>query len=297
MVVMMTTLSLVPQDNESSEPRLTSLSSVGTPPAIEWLVEGIVARGNVTMLAGEAKAGKSRLALQWATAVAERRAVAIVDGDNPTVEAHRRIEDFGFPAQSYHITRDIDLLQEDSISALASLIVRDGIQFLILDSWRRLWSGSESADRQVDQCLGNLQALARDYNVGILILHHAPKGSDTYRGSGAIAAAVEAVFVLTRDDAAVNRRVLSCPAMRIAAEPAPLALQCSDDGRFCQVAASEPAPAPSPVEKASAVGQLANTMPNAAQMREINNAAASGTLSKREARRMLGVSPGWRFWR
>ena len=77
-------------------------------PRIDWLWDGYLEAGTVAQLHGNGGAGKSILALALARAIAggqdflgrhtfpER--VAVMDGENPTNEIHRRLARLGFAA-------------------------------------------------------------------------------------------------------------------------------------------------------------------------------------------------------
>src|SRR5207245_8648263 len=57
--------------------------------------------------------------------------------------------------------------------------------------------------------LNLLRDVAREYGVAVILLHHTTKSGEGFRGSGAIGATIEGVFVLDRpdelDDAAARR--------------------------------------------------------------------------------------------
>src|SRR5207302_1172861 len=71
------------------------------PAPVAWLVEGLAARGALSLLAGQPKAGKSLFALALAGGVAAGERVAgvacrpgralIVDAENSEAEIHRRL--------------------------------------------------------------------------------------------------------------------------------------------------------------------------------------------------------------
>lgn len=235
----------------SNKPRLKVLdvaSMLSTePPPVPWLAEPLLVRSAVTMLSGREGLGKSLVGYRLACAIGagdsvasmdtRRGRVLYVDGENGAAEIHRRIRQLGgvdadhlhiVEAEGFHLERDLGELRE--------LIVRTRPMAIVLDSWRSLWPGGDENDSgQVEKCLGPIRALAREHDAGVLLLHHAGKAGQDYRGTTAIGAAIELGFVLRRADGdpeGRTRRELACWKMRLGPEPAPLWLSLTaEDGR------------------------------------------------------------------
>ncbi len=232
------------------------------PPPVPWVVEGLVIQGCLTLLAGRAGEGKSLLAQALALAAArehggevgglavERGRVLIVDAENGPDEIHRRVRALGVQqedasrltvaeADGFHLARDLDRLE-----ALVAA-VKPGL--LVLDGFRSLWAeGDENDSSETSQVLGQLRDLTRRHRIGTILIHHSPRRGPTYRGSSAIAASVELLFVLERveGDDDPQRRRLRCEKCRPASEPSPrwVRLASSDqlaDGRLA-IQAAEP---------------------------------------------------------
>jgi transcriptional regulator with XRE-family HTH domain len=213
-------------------------------PAVEWLVEGFLSRGAVTMLAGAPGAGKSLLAQSIAAAAVsgnhsvagievEPARVCIVDGENGEDLIQRRFSALGLEAAAWGTrlrvfqAEGFDLVSD--LEQLDATLSADPCDLLILDAWTSLWSGSETSVPAVKQCLGGLRTLSRTHRLGTVLIHHTTKGTTTYRGSGAIASTLEAVFTLTRSDRDPER-VLACQKMRLGPEPPARNLEVSEAG-------------------------------------------------------------------
>src|SRR5438105_15332889 len=79
------------------------------PPPVAWLIEGLCARGALSLLAGQPKAGKSLFGLALAGGVAAGGRVAgiacqpgsalVVDAENGAAEIHRRLWALELPAR------------------------------------------------------------------------------------------------------------------------------------------------------------------------------------------------------
>lgn len=188
---------------------------VSDPPAVPWVVDGFVARGILTLLAGREGVGKSMFAASLAVAVASgggrvgpltchAGSVLIVDAENGEAEAHRRVRGLGLPdevAGSFAWFECVagDLLNPDGIADLDDVLGDLRPALVILDSFASLWRGRENEAEHVQPDLDVLRNLLRRHDAGGLLLHHQGKGSAEYRGSTAIGAACEVTAGLGRE--------------------------------------------------------------------------------------------------
>jgi transcriptional regulator with XRE-family HTH domain/archaellum biogenesis ATPase FlaH len=236
--------------------KLIPVDIMGEPTPIEWIANGYVARGHVTMFAGEPGAGKSSLSQTLAVALAmghdeaagmtlpgRQHRVMILDAENVMVVSEDDVQASLVQSrlQAYGITEEHSgnitavgssgfCLDKDSaaLDALLSDYESDGRSqdVLILDSFTSLWTGNENTVDSVNTVLYKLNRLAVKHNVAIVLIHHTGKSGDSYRGSTAIAGAIAAVFTFTavseEPDDASNARVIRCVKMRIAPAPVPL---------------------------------------------------------------------------
>lgn len=218
--------------------RLDVASMIATEPEpVPWIVENLVIRGGLTLLAGLAGQGKSLLAQAVALVAAGAEGgvaagivvrpsrVLIVDAENGPEEIHRRLhalrlcrEDASrldvLAAEDFQLDRDIEVL--------ASAIDQFRPSLLVLDGFRSLWPvGDENKSDDVTVVLQHLRQVIRRTRVGALLIHHSPKSGQTYRGSSAIAACADLAFVLERveSDEDSARRRLRCEKCRPAPEP------------------------------------------------------------------------------
>lgn len=238
------------------------------PPPIPWVVEPILARGCVTMLAGREGRGKSMLALALAAGVGRATNlldiagmpvggsghVLYVDAENGPHEAHRRVHGLDVEAGSLtYVEADGFNLAQD-LAELEQLVRQRAPKLLVLDSLRSLAPGLDENDsQQAEAALRPVVRLTQQLQIATLILHHASRMSGEYRGSTAIGAAVELGFTLSRhedDPMAATRRKLACWKSRPAAEPEPRWLTIkpdSDGGILLMEAAPYEPPARAPV--------------------------------------------------
>lgn len=255
-------LARVPRGPEHSGQAAGNLHELSVPdmidtnPAdIDWLVDGLVARGYVTMLAGREGAGKSLLTQALAVGVAAGRPVAglecqpgrvwLVDAENGPQLIHGRLKALGIQPPAARRLRVFDAdgfdIQRDRSRLIAELEnAEHRPDLLVLDSWKSLWGGSEQNPGAVTVMLNELRDLARSFALAIILIHHTTKASDTYRGSTATGATVEAVFTFAKPhrpkDGAEHPhlRELVCRKMRLGAEPGRRYLSIGGGGKLTE---------------------------------------------------------------
>jgi archaellum biogenesis ATPase FlaH len=239
------------------------------PPAVPWVIEGLVVRGALTVLNGREGEGKSLLAMALAAGVAlgESQAgmdcragkVLIIDTENGQYETHRRVHALGLPGTVEMYEPDdgkrFDLRTD--LPDLARLLGEIRPDLLILDSFRTLWGGEENDSGEVAKVLDPLRNLVRKHRVGTILLHHSGKGSGSYRGSSAIGASAELGFTLARDegDDDRERRSLACWKCRPAPKPAKAWVRLSVERGMVLIDPAEP-PEDQPSASAPVTGSL-----------------------------------------
>lgn len=179
-------------------------------PGIDWLVDGYLARGHVTLLSASPKVGKTTLAFELAEAIVKGKAEVIgrrvkpgrvfhVDlemGETLTLDWARRYgldqhEEFrlwsGTRAQ---ITDDVAGLREKTQLAEADV--------LVVDSFSKWTVGLVESEADNPGLIRELQALKRlavELNVAVLVIHHFRKAPGSFaeliRGGSSIFAEVD----------------------------------------------------------------------------------------------------------
>lgn len=216
------------------------------PPPLDWLADGILARGKLTLLGGREKRGKSLIALALAVRMAsgggELAGIAVkpgrvllIDAENGEREIHRRLRAMGLAATDADQlvaveARGFEL--RDDLDQIRSLLDRFEPDLLVLDSFRALWRGDERDEAQVAEALDPLRDLTHDREIATALIHHAQKGGEEYRGSTAIGAAIEWCVMVDRhgDDPDKTRRRLPNPLARFAPEREDRWLSICSDG-------------------------------------------------------------------
>lgn len=199
-------------------------------PATQWIVEGILPRASVTLLAGEPGSYKTWLALALLRGVASggnflgrkcaRTCVLYLDRENPLAVMRERLAVLGI--ESLESSRIWGGWLGDAPPAIgdARLVefARVRRPLIIFDSLIRFHAAAdENSATEMASVMGDLRALA---NAGatVVALHHKPKSEGShYRGSSDIAGGVDTAWAISRDrDAGLLR--LECFKSRYAEE-------------------------------------------------------------------------------
>jgi hypothetical protein len=210
------------------------------PLPVPWVIEPLVARGAVTMLAGPAGVGKSLLAMAVASVVAngtdalagmsvKAGGVVILDAENGERTLHERAHLVDLPPEGVRLglSDSFELRRQPDAGQLAQAVA--GAALVVLDSLATLAPGLKENDaNEAGPVLDRMRRLARESGAGVLLLHHARKDGDTYRGGTALPASMDvaAIYCRERDDPDRERRLLTWEPhrggkMRLAAEPEP----------------------------------------------------------------------------
>lgn len=238
------------------------------PPPIPWRVEGILADGYVTILAGRAGDSKSWLALAWAIGVHSGATVAgcecsvgrslIIDAENGEHQLWRRYQIARGPKSGVAVYDGdgLNLAVPEHGEWVARTIREEGANLLVLDGLRTLAPGlEENNGDSVAPVMASVRRIARSTQAAILLLHHRGKDLAGYRGHSALRDQTDNLFVLERnrsDPENRTRRLLHAdPArdgkMRIGPEPEDRWLHIDPSGGMLSI---DIADAPAGVESA-----------------------------------------------
>ena len=189
--------------------RYRPLDLTKEPPPPSWLLDGLVAKGDVTLLTGPPGVGKSWVTMGLTTAVVEGKSeflgqavlgqgrVLYVDQENPDDVVYNRLHQLGLTAhgranlrylwnQGIRVDRNPDDFIEEALDFAPELI--------ILDSLTRLHTQDEnSAGAMAALFNEGIQPLARDTGAAVLLIHHTNKQGGE-RGSIDIVASVDAAL-------------------------------------------------------------------------------------------------------
>jgi KaiC/GvpD/RAD55 family RecA-like ATPase/DNA-binding XRE family transcriptional regulator len=243
---------------------LMPLDPLGPMEPVDWLVEDFLARGTITMVAGEAGAGKSAMTQHIAVSMANAAAaglddddcagltvragkVLIVDAENGANLVRGRLQAAGLTlpgAQfcSVRLADDFDL--STGVAQCRALLAAERPDMVVLDSLSSLWSGSISSVTAVKKVIHSLRSLATEYGCGMLLVSHTVKTGKSYRGSGVLGQSIDGAIFLWRKVDEGGLRQLACDKMRMAPEPDPRLFILTEFGLMSPAMANGPASPP-----------------------------------------------------
>ncbi|MDK2011877.1 MULTISPECIES: AAA family ATPase [unclassified Deinococcus] len=203
--------------------RVNDLMQIAFPPQ-QFIVEGLIPVG-LCMLAGAPKIGKSWATLDLALSVAAGRpflgcattqgSVLYLGLEDNQRRLQQRLRDMGqsldWTGPRLELATAINAIDEGGLDDIEEWL-RSAIKprLIIIDVWGHFSSRRSSSKNEYDQithALQPLQALAHQYNVTILLIHHTKKPStenrggdpfDQVLGSRALTSNMDVTMVLTR---------------------------------------------------------------------------------------------------
>ncbi|HEY6442578.1 MAG TPA: AAA family ATPase, partial [Candidatus Acidoferrales bacterium] len=201
-------------------------------PAIEWMVDGILPRASVTLLAGEPGSYKTWLALALLRGVASggnflgrkcaQSSVLYLDRENPLAVMRARLAVLGIEQSATADCRIWGGWLDNAPPGIGDFrileIARERRPLIVFDSLIRFHAAAdENSATEMSMVMADLRALA---NAGatVVVLHHKPKSEGShYRGSSDIAGGVDTALAVSRDRGAGLLR-LECFKSRFAEE-------------------------------------------------------------------------------
>lgn len=190
---------------------LSFLELLETMETMEFLVNPFLPKGALVALCGDGGSGKTWLALYIASRLssglkvfgmdAKKTVCLIVDEESGTTRLKDRmlrikekteLEPTNLFFASY---TGFSFDQPDSIEALKRAIQAYHAGFCVIDPLVDVIPGDENSSRDMNLPLKELRRIASETNCTILLLHHTNK-SGGYRGSSAIKAAVDALYIM-----------------------------------------------------------------------------------------------------
>lgn len=193
-------------------------------PPTEWLIEPLLPRPSLTMLAGPPKVGKSWLCLFFALQVAEagHEVIYIANEDNGRRLQSRLRVLSAFPPDGVHFIAGLECAKplpkgEQAHSFIRALKDRHPkMKCLVVDTLAAIRSQPSEKSKKDDYALSEaefsaLRKLAHELDLAIVLVHHTRKASEsdaspveTILGSQGIAATVETIMVMKQERASQN---------------------------------------------------------------------------------------------
>jgi hypothetical protein len=184
--------------------RASQLATVGA--QTQWLIEGLWSEQAVGILGGEPKCCKSFLALDLAVSVASGAAclrqfpvrrsgpVLLFPAEDSLAVVRQRLEGIAAAAQVPFAALPVQVITATSLrldtptdrSRLADTVAQLRPRLLILDPLIRLHRVDENDATQIAALLSYLRELQRQFQLAVLLVHHARKDSNSSRPGQAL---------------------------------------------------------------------------------------------------------------
>ena len=194
---------------------ITAPGALDSPRAV---LPGLAYAGRLTLLPGPEKIGKSTLLGHGVAAVTtggdflgasvSQGPVLYVSLEEHQGDLARRLVHFGADDQEVEVLEDLGDKPFERLARAAELVQPTVV---VIDSLSRLaerYISDASSAAQWNPVMGALVRLAR-YGAGVVLVHHATKGTGRYRDSTAIGAAVDLILTMARDEKDGSVRQLS----------------------------------------------------------------------------------------
>lgn len=287
-----------------------------------WLIDGLWGAGAVGLIGGAPKSCKSWLSLEMALSVASGRpclgryevpvpgpALVFAAEDTP-LQVRERLEGLARARRADFATLEVALIVEpslriDRVNELARLhatLERRRPKLLVLDPYVRLQRVDENNSTEVSAILASLRELSREFDLAIVLVHHARKSpadlaGQALRGSSDFHAWGDSnLYVGRRGDdlwLSVEHRAAASP------PPFALRLRADDDSVRLEIQESPTsASGPKPLSE-RVLESLDERMPRRQEdlraLLRVRNQCLTEVLHQLERdRRVQRTSDGWR---
>jgi AAA domain len=210
--------------------RLLTPEEIDKLPDLEYLVEGVLPEKSVCVLYGEPSSGKTFVALSLALACANGQpwigrktrparilyvAAEGVLGMKYRLRAYRQRNEIAPDAVQFYAAS----LQITNLAAV-QLLLSDlkAAEFepdlIILDTLARVSVGKdENSAKDMGEIVAGIEALRREHNAAVLVIHHTRKDGMSERGSSALRGAADVMIECQKSDFE-NLVVLKCSKMK-----------------------------------------------------------------------------------
>ena len=195
------------------------------PPAVRWLIRGIIEADTLAMLYGQPGAGKSFIALSMAASIAcgsdwydhrvtQGPAVYILGEGGGGVSRRLRAWQLSNPdarlqdAPLYVSSRMVPLGEAEAVAEIEAAISDAGVgkpSSVWIDTLARAAAGlDENSSRDMGELVRACDAIRERYGCAVILVHHAGHNQDRARGSSAIKAALDTELSATKDGSVIT---------------------------------------------------------------------------------------------
>jgi len=200
-------------------------------PQPEWLIDGVLPKGGLAVLYGEAGSYKSFVGVDWSMCIAtgqqwagrevERGAVVYVAAEGASgyfnrVQCWKGSRSYVGRAGVQFLTHAIQLTDSTEVGDLVTSIKENEIDpvLVVLDTFSRCFVGAdENSASAVSEAIESMEKIRRGTGATVLLVHHSTKDGVTERGSTALRGGVD-VMVVAKKKGTTGHVSLQCAKMK-----------------------------------------------------------------------------------
>jgi hypothetical protein len=212
---------VLPEPEHARPPLLRHVRELLTnPPAVRWLIRGIIEADTLGMIYGQPGAGKSFIALSMAASIAcgcdwydhrtaQGPAVYILGEGGAGVSRRLRAWQLSNPdahlqdAALYISTRMVPMGEADAVAEIEAAIRDTGLgkpSSVWIDTLARAAAGlDENSSRDMGELIKACDTIRERFGCAVILVHHAGHNQDRARGSSALRAALDTEISATKD--------------------------------------------------------------------------------------------------
>lgn len=187
---------------------------------IEWVIDGVIPRGRMTLIAGRPGENKSMFSVWAAAEITNGGEHVILSNVEDNVETTRaRLDAAGAIVRRVHFTDpdEAPLLLPGDLDRLERKVKQTNAALVVLDTAARHIRTSIFDPQACQQALGPLAAMARRCNCGVILIHHLKgqisKGTHPIEAiggaKGGLVGTCRFVYVFGKHDSDPDERVLA----------------------------------------------------------------------------------------
>jgi len=205
----------------------------------DWLVDGLIEAGSLTVLYGQSGVGKSFVGVDIAAAVISGQnfagrqtlqgpvlycAAEGIAGYPPRIQAVRTYRDNPNSSPFQFLGVSFDLMVSATVEGFVRAVKPWGFRLIVLDTFARLFSGNENKSHDVGLAVKHLDLIRHETGATVLLVHHSGKDARSgERGSSALQGAADARLELSGSNSDLKLKTVKQKNAE-AADPIPLAL-------------------------------------------------------------------------
>lgn len=216
---------------------LLSFKGLETIPDLEWLIEGWIPKGGLTMIYGPPKSGKSFIVMSLVLAldhgerwlghpVVDRCRslyVALEGRSGLKMRSEAWHEHFGHDVeagQSLIQTGRVNLAEYEHTDAIIEAVIENDIELVVIDTLAKATTGmDENSAKDMGRVIDQARRIQEEAGATVILVHHTGHG-DTHRerGSSSLGGAVDSSIM-------VKAGKMSAPLLKDGSEPEPVHFQ------------------------------------------------------------------------